>query len=67
MDKRVEEWLDKHEGDDYCNYCKFRMDCKGITCGPRGPYFPPCADGNVEDYIDEDELLEAIEDGDEDI
>ena len=28
-DKRVDEWLENHDGDDYCLYCKCSAECDG--------------------------------------
>lgn len=66
MDKRVEKWINEHDGDEYCNYCKHQFICsKRITLGPDGPIYPPCYDGEAECFIDEEALIEAIENGDE--
>lgn len=45
MDKKVKKWIDEHEGDEYCNYCKYQSICiGGIKSGPNGPIYPPCSD-----------------------
>ena len=28
-DKRIDEWLENHDGDDYCHYCNYGADCDG--------------------------------------
>lgn len=66
MDERVKKWLEEHDGDEYCNYCKYKLICGGkIIPGPNGPIYAPCADGN--DFINVESLIEAIENGDEDV
>lgn len=42
-DKRVDEWLENHDGDDYCLYCKCSAECdgRGVRGGPDGPIYPP--------------------------
>ena len=66
MDKKVKKWIDEHDGDEYCNYCKYQSICiGGIKSGPNGPICPPCSDR--EDFIDEDSLIETIKNGDEEI
>lgn len=42
-----------------CDVCRFRRyGCGGLTPGPNGPIYPPCADGDPENYVDEDSLQE---------
>lgn len=45
-----------------CEFCKYDLDCShGVTnCGGE-PSYPPCADGNVEEYIDFDLVEEYKE------
>lgn len=48
--------------EELCNYCKYSEDCsKGVSGGPSGPIYPPCADGCSEDYIDVEAYIEAKE------
>lgn len=64
MDERVIKWADEH--DRWCNYCKYSYECSGGVSGsPNGPTYPPCADGDLDMFLDEDELIEAIENGEE--
>lgn len=64
----VKKWAETHNGDDYCGYCHFSDDCKhGVSGGPNGPIYPPCVDCDYEYYIDADLLLEAIQNGDEEL
>ena len=30
-DKRVDEWLENHDGDDYCLYCKCLSVCEVLV------------------------------------
>lgn len=53
MDKKLKEWLDGKEGDEYCAYCKYQDICGGGVSGsPNGPVYPPCSDGEFTDFID---------------
>lgn len=62
MDKRALKWVEEHEGDEWCQYCRFSDDCGGgVRGGSNGPIFPPCADGEPEMCLDEKAILEAIE------
>lgn len=62
MDERVSKWAEEHDVDEWCQYCKFSDDCNGgVRGGPSGPIFPPCADGELEMCLVENEILEAIE------
>lgn len=62
MDERVLKWAEEHDGDEWCQYCRFNDDCDGgVRGGPGGPIFPPCADGGPEMCLDENAILEAIE------
>lgn len=39
MDERVKKWLKEHDGDEYCNYCKYKLICGGkIIPGPNGQF-----------------------------
>ena len=63
-DKRVDEWLENHDGDDYCLYCKCSADCdgRGVKGGPDGPIYPPCCDLDYkEELLDVEALLENLE------
>ena len=68
MDERVIKWANEHDGDEWCNYCRYSDECDGGVKGsPNGPIFPPCADGDLDMWLDENVLIEAIENGDEEI
>lgn len=68
MDGRVEKWVNEHDGDELCKYCRHDDVCShGVSGGPNGPIFPPCADGDLDMWLDENVLIEAIENGDEEI
>lgn len=61
-DKKVDEWMENHDGEDYCHYCIHSGDCRGITGGPNGPIYPPCCDSDFrEELLDVDALLEDLE------
>lgn len=41
------------EGEDCCQYCRYKDECHGMTSNGRGePVYPACADMDVEDYLD---------------
>lgn len=63
----VRKIIDSLDGDDLCQYCQFRNDCYGgVSGGPNGPIYPPCADGLDEDCFDlESYLSDLEEDGEE--
>lgn len=44
-----------------CDICRYRSyDCDGgVRGGPRGPIYPPCADGDLGSWVDED-LIEEV-------
>jgi len=45
-----------------CDVCKYQHDgCGGLTAGPNGPIYPPCADLEPEHYVDEDYLREVYD------
>lgn len=42
-----------------CDACRYQHGyCAGFAMGPNGPLYPPCADKNPENYVDEDLLQE---------
>lgn len=48
------------ELDMLCDVCSYKTrGCNGMSINPNGPVFPPCADDNTYDYVDE-RLLEQI-------
>lgn len=68
MDGRVEKWVNEHDGDELCKYCRYDDVClHGVSGGPNGPIFPLCYDGDLELLLDEMSLIEAIENGDEEV
>lgn len=45
-----------------CEVCKHRNDsCSGFTAGSNGPIYPPCADKDPQDYVDEDLLKDVYD------
>ena len=62
MKDRVEQWIQDHDGDDYCKYCIYHDDCPGgVIGGPNGPIYPPCADISVSELLDTDAILMDLE------
>lgn len=63
MDDKVIQWLENHDGDEQCEYCRYSLDgCTGgVHGGPNGPIYPACVDADPEDYLDVEAILEAIE------
>lgn len=49
--------------DRLCDACKYQHDgCNGgVSGGPNGPVYPPCADLEPESYVDDDYLREVYE------
>lgn len=65
MDEKVLKWAEEHDGDDWCQYCRYGDECEGgVRGGPNSPIYPPCADGEPEMCLDESAVLEAIENED---
>lgn len=63
-DKRIDEWLENHDSDDYCHYCNYGADCdgRGVRGGPDGPIYPPCCDLDFKgELLDVDALLEDLQ------
>lgn len=63
-DKRIDEWLESRDGDDYCYYCRYGADCdgRGVKGGTDGPIYPPCYDLDYkEELLDVEALLEDME------
>jgi hypothetical protein len=48
-----------------CKYCRYKSECSGGVHpdGGGNPIYPPCADGDFDTYVDEDELLRLVEEG----
>lgn len=68
MDGRVEKWVNEHDGDELCKYCRYGYVCShGVSGGPNAPIFPLCYDGDLKLFLDEMSLIEAIENGDEEV
>lgn len=43
-----------------CECCPYNVECsKGVTGGPNGPYYPPCADCGYEHILNEDLVVET--------
>lgn len=55
--------VEKHN--QLCIICQYFIECNGLTQGPNGPLYPPCADrGSAFDsgFFDEDDIIEIYED-----
>lgn len=53
------------ERDQLCIVCKYYIDCHGLTQGPNGPIYPPCADrgtGFDSGLFSERDIVEWYED-----
>lgn len=51
-EQNIKDAFNKLEGEECCNYCRYRNACNGLTLGPNGPIYPPCADLNTNVYMD---------------
>lgn len=51
-EKQIQKAFNKLEGEECCNYCRYCGECNGLTLGPNGPIYPPCADPSENDYLD---------------
>lgn len=62
VNEKIKKWIEEHEGNDYCKYCKCNDECGGssVRGGPDGPIYPPCADTDVEELLDMETLLEDL-------
>lgn len=55
----VEQKFELYEGhnDNLCGICSIRIyGCNGLSLGPNGPMYPPCADVNFDHYVDFEKL-----------
>ena len=53
LDKILQEEL-------YCKVCQYQWDCRGgVSGGPDGPIYPPCADKSYDLWVDDD-LIEEV-------
>ena len=57
--EKIQKWVDEHDCDDYCKYCGCMCEGNGVIGSPNGPIFPPCADWDSEELI-ENLDIEAI-------
>lgn len=49
----VKQVFDSLEGEDCCEYCRYKDECHGMTSNGRGePVYPACANMDVEEYLD---------------
>lgn len=64
--KSAQEIIDSLDADELCKYCSYNSDCScGLSSGPDGPIYPPCADGLDEADFDLGAYLADLEDDDE--
>ncbi len=62
--EKVKNWLETHDGEDYCRYCIHDSACThGMACYGGMPIEPPCTSQDMEDFMDLEWLLEDIENG----
>lgn len=54
--EKIQKWIEEHDEEDYCNYCKWNGECgrSGVRGGPNGLIYPPCADEDINELLDED-------------
>ena len=50
--EKIQKWVDEHDCDDYCKYCGCMCEGNGVIGSPNGPIFPPCADWDDEELIE---------------
>ncbi len=62
LDELIAVYIDRIS-DSLCGVCMYENNCsRGVSGGPNGPIYPPCADGDDPSYyIDEDALQEAVD------
>lgn len=65
--EKIDSWMGRHDGEDYCNYCIYGGECTGATLGPDGPIEPPCTGCDIEDLLDFDAILQDLEDGENEL
>ena len=53
------------ERDELCTVCRFEYNCHGLKNYGNGPSYPPCADGEPDQFVDFNALDEYL-DGDDD-
>lgn len=62
--KLLEQWFDTHECLDCCPYCIYGDDClKAASCYGGEPHYPACADTDVSELINIDDLIKDIANG----
>ncbi len=62
MKKDLDTMMEKiTQYDRQCDVCKFAAGCSGFIPGPNGPIYPPCAEGEPENWIDEQSLQTIYE------
>lgn len=59
--EKIGKWLKEHDGEDYCYYCLYKDGCNKMTGGPDGLIEPACTNGEAEELLDLDAILEDIE------
>lgn len=64
--KDVQEIIKSLDGEELCKYYSYSLDCPGgVSGGPNGQIYLPCADGLREDDFDLEAYLADMEDADE--
>lgn len=59
----IDDWIDSHDGDDYCHYCIHNGECSGMTQSPNGPIEPPCCSTDIKELLDTNAILTDIMNG----
>lgn len=63
INEKVRKWIEDNDYPEYCEYCKWSMDCTGETvCNSEGLMEPPCcAYDDPTEYLDTDAILDDLE------
>lgn len=58
----INAWIDSHDGEDYCTYCRFNDECPhGTACYGGSPVEPPCCSYDIKELLDIDTILKDLE------
>lgn len=62
QDEKLRQWIETHDGEDYCHYCIFDDDCPhGITCYGGPTIEPPCCGKDLLELLDTEAILADLE------
>lgn len=60
-DYLLDDWFEKHDGEDYCKHCPENDECPhGMTCYGGEPIEPPCYGVDLKEFLCVDDILEEI-------